>query len=216
MYQIILGKISELSKYSLPAELRQQAPGGLRCNSWLAGRALLSLIFYPDSLPVIFNDQNGKPHFHDDMSLWFNISHSDDDIVLLLSDEGEVGCDIEAIRPRKNWLRLANAVFSEGEHKEIEEKPEKNQLAEFWRIWTLKEAIVKQRSDAVCQIASIDSTQPGQLFLSHCQLATFSLAVCTLTPFTPNTVIKFCLSKSPCVHYSFVPLFTNIVSSRLL
>lgn len=43
-----------------------------------------------------------KPAFSADTPLWFNLSHSGDDIVpLLLSDEGEVGCDIEVIRPRR-------------------------------------------------------------------------------------------------------------------
>ncbi len=53
-------------------------------------------------------------HFAPETPLWFNLSHSGDDIALLLSDEGEVGCDIEVIRPRANWRWLANAVFSLG------------------------------------------------------------------------------------------------------
>lgn len=77
--------------------------------------------------------------------LWFNLSHSGDTIALLLSDEGEVGCDIEVIRPRDNWRSLANAVFSLGEHAEMEAERPEQQLAAFWRIWTRKEAIVKQR-----------------------------------------------------------------------
>lgn len=54
------------------------------------------------------------------MSLWFNLSYSGDDIVLLLSDEGEVGCDIEVIRSRVNWRWLANVVFSFGEYVEMD------------------------------------------------------------------------------------------------
>lgn len=75
-------------------------------------------------------------------------SHSGDDIALLLSDEGEVGCDIEVIRPRANWRWLANAVFSLGEHAEMDAVHPDQQLEMFWRIWTRKEAIVKQRMAA--------------------------------------------------------------------
>lgn len=79
-----------------------------------------------------------KPAFSGDTPLWFNLSHSGDDIALLLSDEGEVGCDIEVVRPRDNWRTLANTVFSLGEHAEVEAERPDHQLAAFWRIWTRK------------------------------------------------------------------------------
>ncbi len=71
-------------------------------------------------LPEIIYGEQGKPAFAPETPLWFNLSHSGDDIALLLSDEGEVGCDIEVIRPRANWRWLANAVFSLGEHAEMD------------------------------------------------------------------------------------------------
>ncbi|WP_428996330.1 4'-phosphopantetheinyl transferase superfamily protein, partial [Pseudomonas aeruginosa] len=39
---------------------------------------------------------------------------------------------------------LANAVFSLGEHAEMDAVHPDQQLEMFWRIWTRKEAIVKQ------------------------------------------------------------------------
>ncbi|VEB90769.1 holo-(acyl carrier protein) synthase 2 [Citrobacter koseri] len=128
--------------------------------------------------------EQGKPAFSPDTRLWFNLSHSGDDIALLLSDEGEVGCDIEVIRPRDNWRSLANAVFSLGEHAEVEAEHPEQQLTAFWRIWTRKEAIVKQRGGSAWQIVSVDSTLNSALSVSQCQLDTLSLAVCTPTPFT--------------------------------
>ena len=113
-----------------------------------------------------------------------NLSHSGDDIALLLSDEGEVGCDIEVIRPRANWRWLANAVFSLGEHAEMDAVHPDQQLEMFWRIWTRKEAIVKQRGGSAWQIVSVDSTYHSSLSVSHCQLENLSLAICTPTPFT--------------------------------
>ena len=113
-----------------------------------------------------------------------HLSHSGDDIALLLSDEGEVGCDIEVIRPRANWRWLANAVFSLGEHAEMDAVHPDQQLEMFWRIWTRKEAIVKQRGGSAWQIVSVDSTYHSSLSVSHCQLENLSLAICTPTPFT--------------------------------
>ncbi|CAM6345267.1 MULTISPECIES: 4'-phosphopantetheinyl transferase AcpT [Citrobacter] len=182
MYQILLGKVSTLSTGVLPPALTEQAPQGARRARWLAGRVLLSHALSP--LPEIVYGEQGKPAFAPQHALWFNLSHSGDDIALLLSDEGEVGCDIEAIRPRTNWRELANAVFSVGEHAEIEAEHPDQQLAAFWRIWTRKEAMVKQRGGSAWQIVSVDSTLASALSVSHCQINNLSLAVCTPTPYT--------------------------------
>ncbi|POT55496.1 4'-phosphopantetheinyl transferase AcpT [Citrobacter amalonaticus] len=182
MYRIVLGKVSTLSAGELPGEITIRAPEGARRARWLAGRVLLSRALSP--LPEIIYGEQGKPAFAAQTPLWFNLSHSGDDIALLLSDEGEVGCDIEVVRPRDNWRALANAVFSLGEHAEVESEHPDQQLAAFWRIWTRKEAIVKQRGGSAWQIVSVDSTLNSALSVSHCQLGSLSLAVCTPTPFT--------------------------------
>ncbi|MBB7318825.1 4'-phosphopantetheinyl transferase AcpT, partial [Escherichia coli] len=83
---------------------------------------------------------------------------------------------------RERWL--ANAVFSLGEHAEMDAVHPDQQLEMFWRIWTRKEAIVKQRGGSAWQIVSVDSTYNSSLSVSHCQLENLSLAICTPTPFT--------------------------------
>lgn len=95
MYRIVLGKVSTLSTGQLPDALIAQAPQGARRASWLAGRVLLSHMLSP--LPDMVYGEQGKPAFAAGTPLWFNLSHSGDDIALLLSDEGEVGCDIQTI-----------------------------------------------------------------------------------------------------------------------
>ncbi|WP_194207444.1 4'-phosphopantetheinyl transferase AcpT [Superficieibacter sp. 1612_C1] len=181
MYRLVLGSVSTLSADKLPSALIERAPQGARRARWLAGRALLSRALSP--LPEIIYGEQGKPAFTADTPLWFNLSHSGDDIALLLSDEGEVGCDIEVVRPRNNWRMLANALFSPGELAEVETERPEQQLAAFWRIWTRKEAIIKQRGGSAWQIVSTDSTLNSALSISHCQLGALSLAVCTPTPF---------------------------------
>lgn len=181
MYRLILGKVSALSAGELPSALIECAPQGARRASWLAGRVLLSHIRSP--LPDISYGEQGKPAFASNIPLWFNLSHSEDDIALLVSDEGEVGCDIEVIRPRANWRALATELFSPAEQAEIETEHPNQQLAAFWRVWTCKEAIVKQRGGSAWQIASIDSTAFSTLSVSHCQTGNLSLALCTPTPF---------------------------------
>lgn len=183
MYQFVLGKISTLNADPYASALADMAPKGARRARWLAGRTLLTRALSLSPLPEIVFGEQGKPAFVDDRPLWFNLSHSGDDIALLLSDEGEVGCDIEVIRPRDNWQALANAVFSVAEHDELERETPAQKLSAFWRIWTRKEAIVKQRGGSAWQIVSIDSTANLSHPVSHIQFGSLSLAVCTPTPF---------------------------------
>ncbi|MBB1202113.1 4'-phosphopantetheinyl transferase AcpT [Enterobacteriaceae bacterium 89] len=181
MYRLFLGDISRLCQRALPSVLASQAPNGKRRDAWLAGRALLCHAVSP--LPEIHYGDQGKPGFDDSQALWFNLSHSGDSIALLVSDEGPVGCDIEALRPRPEWPRLANATFTQGEHAVIEQQAEEHRLNTFWRIWTRKEAMVKQRGGSAWQIVSFDSTAPLHLHLSDLQHDGLSLAVCTPTAF---------------------------------
>ncbi|HGG8852425.1 TPA: 4'-phosphopantetheinyl transferase AcpT [Enterobacter roggenkampii] len=197
MYQFVLGKISTLCADPLASTLADSAPQGARNASWLAGRMLLARALSPPLPDIIYGEQ-GKPAFAEGHPLWFNLSHSGDDIALLMSDEGEVGCDIEVIRPRKNWQALANAVFSMTEHDELEREAPEERLAAFWRIWTRKEAIIKQRGGSAWQIVSIDSTAPSHS-VSQVQIGSLSLAVCTSTPYTLTTesIIHVGAGKSP-------------------
>jgi 4'-phosphopantetheinyl transferase len=181
MYRLFLGKISTLCQKSLPPVLADQAPGGKCRNAWLAGRALLCHAISP--LPEIGYGEQGKPGFDDSHALWFNLSHSGDDIALLISDEGPVGCDIEAIRPRPLWRQIARATFTLSELTVIALEPEAHRLETFWRIWTRKEAMVKQRGGSAWQIIRFDSTSPRHLYLSDFLHEGLSLAVCTPTAF---------------------------------
>lgn len=183
MYQVFLGKISSLSTDRWAEALCEHAPEGARRARWLAGRGLLSRLLAPKPLPEIIHNEQGKPLFADDYPLWFSLSHSQDDIALIISDEGSVGCSLEHIRPQDNWRTLANALFSNAEHDELEKETPESQLTAFWRIWARKEAIVKQRGGHAWQMVSIDSAASAFHSVSHCRIDSLSLAVCTATPF---------------------------------
>lgn len=97
MYRIVVGKVSVLSAGALPRALYEQAPQGARRTRWLAGRVLLSHALSP--LPDIVYGEQGKPAFSGDTPLWFNLSHSGDDIALLLSDEGKSAAILKSCAP---------------------------------------------------------------------------------------------------------------------
>lgn len=188
MYQVFLGKISSLSIDPWAEALSALAPQDARRPRWLAGRCLLSRLLAPEPLPEIIYTEQGKPGFASGYPLWFSFSHCEDDIALIVSDEGEVGCSLKQIRPLDNWRTLANAVFSTAEHQELENADDA--LTAFWRIWTRKGAILKQRGAQSWQMVSIDSAARQHPPVSQCQVDTLALAVCTATPFelTPTRI----------------------------
>ena len=187
MYRLFLGKVSRLSHGELPSAVIACAPRGPNRASWLAGRALLCRAVSP--VPEIIYAEHGKPAFAAGTPLRFNLSHSGDDIALLLSDEGEVGCDIEVIRARKNWPALAESLFCPAEQAQIAAEAPERQLAAFWRIWTRKEAIIKQRGGSVWQMATVDSTRRHGGFVTDAQPDGLSIAICTPTPCTLQDLI---------------------------
>ncbi len=82
--------------------------------------------------------EDGKPYFKDS-ALSFNISHSHGYVACAVSDEGEVGIDIEASTtdPEKAQ-RIAERYFNDDEKELVRRSPES-----FAKIWCEKEAKAK-------------------------------------------------------------------------
>lgn len=158
--QTALARISDLSQPGVVADwlsesLLAQAPTGKRRESWLAGRVLLAQLTGQRPLPALFVQPSGKPAFICPQLPRFNISHSGDFIFVAVVQEGEVGCDIEFIRERRGCLNIAQQVFSEPEYAWLLAQPMAQQSAAFWRLWTVREAVLKQRGASVWQMGKL-------------------------------------------------------------
>jgi phosphopantetheinyl transferase len=70
----------------------------------------------------------------------FNLSHSGDAIALAVSD-ADIGVDIEGLRPLRNADGLARHVLHPRELAWLDAQPAR--LPAFFRLWTLKEALLK-------------------------------------------------------------------------
>ncbi len=77
----------------------------------------------------------------------FNLSHSGEHALFALTGEGEVGIDIERIRPHSPAyrLRLARRLFSEMEFSAIEGLNASCVEQAFFACWTRKEAYLKAK-----------------------------------------------------------------------
>jgi 4'-phosphopantetheinyl transferase len=80
--------------------------------------------------------KNGKPYIE---GLSFSISHTENRVVCAISENGEIGLDIEKIKP----IDLQNfvAFFTETEMQTI--KAASDPMDVFYRYWTRKESIIK-------------------------------------------------------------------------
>jgi 4'-phosphopantetheinyl transferase len=99
--------------------------------------------------------------------LHFNLSHSADKLAIAVSTVGEVGVDIEQIRPRPGLEEIARRCFSSQEFSVWQATPEPERQTLFYRLWTKKEAFVKAVGRGLAlglELCELDMTT-GQSFL---------------------------------------------------
>ena len=89
-------------------------------------------------LPQMARGEKGKPYFPTCPGLHFSLSHSGTLSLCVLS-EGEVGCDIELVRPRKESLPAY--ILDEKGLKWFRDRG--SRWEDLYTLWTLKEARVK-------------------------------------------------------------------------
>ena len=75
--------------------------------------------------------------------LEFNLSHSDDEMILAIALDRKVGVDVEAIDTACSWEDVCKNVFSEEEVSELMLLPEELRSEAFFKGWTQKEAFIK-------------------------------------------------------------------------
>ena len=88
----------------------------------------------------IIIDRHGKP-FYENNPIYFNISHSGNYVVAVVSDDN-VGVDIQRVIKDKH--RVAQKQFLEAECEFVNQGTDENeQMERFCQIWTAKEAYLK-------------------------------------------------------------------------
>lgn len=95
---------------------------------------------------VFAHNAYGKPAISEEQnsaSLYFNLSHSADKVVLAVSRFEDIGVDIECARKPRRVAAIAQRYFSGKETAEIFSLPEDQQQSRFYDLWTLKEAYIK-------------------------------------------------------------------------
>lgn len=88
---------------------------------------------------------HGRPQLSPPAPLFFNVTHTEGWVGVLVSRTHEVGCDVEASARAPTLLRLAPTVFSPAELSGLEALPPAAQADRAVRLWTLKESYIKAR-----------------------------------------------------------------------
>jgi 4'-phosphopantetheinyl transferase len=127
----------------------------------------------------------------------FNLSHTAGWIALGIAPVSEIGVDIEAIAPRSvDPLRLARRFFTPSEARALARQSPRQQLVQFYALWTLKEAWAKSLGEPVVKHLSeleIDFTG-DQLSARHHGLP-ISASIALLQP-SPGVSLALCVRNA--------------------
>jgi 4'-phosphopantetheinyl transferase len=79
----------------------------------------------------------------------FNLSHSENVLVLAVAFDRQVGVDIEVVQPGVDVLAVAEAQFTAGELAWLRALPPEQRRPAFYRLWTRTEAISKVNGQGI-------------------------------------------------------------------
>jgi len=117
----------------------------------------------------ICTDEFGKPYFSNTCDLHFSISHSGNQVAILLS-KSKCGLDLESVKTyRKD---VAERFFLRREYAYLESIKDINeQTNEFYRIWTVKEAFLKLGGRGIAAgLSSFYLDEDGQIINNYEQV----------------------------------------------
>jgi 4'-phosphopantetheinyl transferase len=129
-------------------------------NRFIAGRGLLRNILSsylqtdPAELRFKFS-KRGKPSLEgmpEQDTVYFNVAHSKDFILIAATRACAVGIDVEWIRPIDDAEDIAARFFSPRETARLMALPKDRRTSAFFSLWTRKEAWLKATGDGISEM----------------------------------------------------------------
>jgi len=139
--QLSSDEVARSERFLLPRDRNRF----LICRAALRGLIAAHLGVPPGKVSFDYGEY-GKPKLDGSMDcdgLSFNVAHSGDLGCIAVGWDGDVGVDIEAIRPVNNLDVMLDKTLTATEKQYVLDVPESERLRSFFRHWTLKEALVK-------------------------------------------------------------------------
>lgn len=111
-------------------------------SRWLLRKVLGAYLQQAPQALVFNRTEKGKPYLASH-SLQFNLSHSGHWALLGLAHQMELGVDIEQTKDTRDLLGIAESYYHPDEFAQLQQQPANEQMRYFYRLWTLKEAVLK-------------------------------------------------------------------------
>jgi phosphopantetheine--protein transferase-like protein len=126
-----------------------------RAKSRIALRFVLAQYLNISPTEIVFlYGENGKPTLKTPLNkIAFNISHSANNLVILIDSYRSIGVDIESeLKPNKVGIQMAKRFFHQQEFSILQNAEIEEQSILFSWIWTLKEAVLKSTGTGILSI----------------------------------------------------------------
>lgn len=140
---------------------------------FVIARAILRILLgnYLDQAPesIVFDAiKNGKPFVANEKNVQFNISHSEDCILLAFVKKNAVGIDVEYTKRPVEVETIARSFFSEEEASSLLALDKSYHKQAFYNCWTRKEAFIKALGNGLAFplnqfVVSLDSEKRAEL-----------------------------------------------------
>ena len=168
----------ELKKYAalLPPERREKIDRlRFEKDKLLSLAAGLMIRRETGDAPLITNE-HGKPYAVGS-DRFFSVSHSGE-CVMIAADDREIGADVEKL-PDKEYMKIAERFYHPNELEYV--KNAQDQARAFARIWTRKEAYLKQLGIGIAADLRAFDTTSGELSerIASFDIKGYALSVCT-------------------------------------
>jgi 4'-phosphopantetheinyl transferase len=119
---------------------------------WLIRNALASVGGLPPKDWRFVSGQHGKPEIDPalgGLDLCFNLSHSRGFVACAVATGTTIGIDVETLSQKHGGLDIADRFFSPSEVAILRGTASNRQLETFFRLWTLKEALIKATGEGL-------------------------------------------------------------------
>lgn len=168
-------------------------------HGFIAGRGILRrlLAHYlnasPEQLRFTYSSR-GKPALADPEwrdKISFNVSHSNGLALYAVTDNRQIGIDVEQMRSMQDMEQLAERYFLPSENALIQALPPAQRPAIFFRFWTCKEAYLKATGEGITGLKRVEiRLKPGEelgqsivsLTLNNIPAANWTVLQLNLTP----------------------------------
>lgn len=135
----------------------------------LARRVLGGYLLEDPRAVELVVDGVGKPSVGStsESSLAFSLSHADEETILAVAADGDIGVDVEALTKASAAMRIAREFYTDPELRSLDHIGG-DKLEAALKLWTLKESIVKARGQTVWDgLKGVDLTIEGDEFRWH-------------------------------------------------